>query len=401
MKQSLFVLCLLGSSGAAALAAQDGAKTDSRPDVVETPPPADAAAIDHLILELGSGDFATRERARERLFALGKVALPALRVTLSEARDPEVRWQARRLVRQIESPRGERGLQKTEAHGQDPDDGAEVPDGLRRRRSSAGSPGLDARFEEMFQRLEQDFGVDVPRDRFFGQDFFKDLETRIDTMQRSVPFAWNQVQGTGQGISMEITPERVRVQVKEQNEQGEEDSKVYEAPDLETFRTKYPEVANKYLPRVGGRDLWLDFGGNHGGRGFGPGPGQPLRRHPGLSPVDPQPDAQANPVPPGERLGVYIDAELSADLREFLGMEPGQGLRVTEVVDGELAARLGVANGDILLRINGKPIVGPQSIRVVLGPLDDTDAVELELARRGKVLTLRGTKVAKTTGKLR
>jgi hypothetical protein len=43
-------------------------------------------------------------------------------------------------------------------------------------------------------------------------------------------------------MSMQMGPDGVKVEVKTKNDKGEEETKTYEAPDMETFRAKYPGV---------------------------------------------------------------------------------------------------------------------------------------------------------------
>jgi hypothetical protein len=68
---------------------------------LEESTPAGAAGSKQLVLDLGSKDFATREKAGKRLDAIGEAALPALRPACRSA-DPEVARRALTLVARIE-----------------------------------------------------------------------------------------------------------------------------------------------------------------------------------------------------------------------------------------------------------------------------------------------------------
>src|SRR5688572_20635753 len=63
-----------------------------------------AADVPALIRQLGDADFRAREAATEKLRAIGRPALPALREATA-GDDPEVCSRADALVRQIERPR--------------------------------------------------------------------------------------------------------------------------------------------------------------------------------------------------------------------------------------------------------------------------------------------------------
>ena len=64
----------------------------------ESPSKEDVAA---WIGELGAGDFSQRETAGRKLRAVGETALPALRRAADGSDDPEIRYRAERLVRQV------------------------------------------------------------------------------------------------------------------------------------------------------------------------------------------------------------------------------------------------------------------------------------------------------------
>jgi hypothetical protein len=263
--------------------------------------------------------------------------------------------------------------------------------------------GLDERFDQMFRDLERDFGISVPRGRFFQEDFFKDLQQQLKGMD------WKDFQGEGHAFSMKVGPDGVRVEVKEKDKEGKEKTQVYEAPDMESFRDKYPDVAKKYM-EGGQGGFRLKFGepGNQWFQRFGDpdvftvrpdrGGARQLWRWDGTAPRVLRPmdePAPAEEVPAGERLGVYVAAEISPDLREYLELDEGVGLRVESLMDGSLAEALGIKKGDILISINDRSIKGPSDIRAVLKDLSEKDEVRVELARKGKKTTVKGTKGSK------
>src|SRR5262249_20079410 len=72
--------------------------------------------IANLIRQLGAEEFTTREQAEHALVKIGKPALEALRKTLGNTTDPEVRRRAKAIMEEID-PGGTRReeLEKTRA----------------------------------------------------------------------------------------------------------------------------------------------------------------------------------------------------------------------------------------------------------------------------------------------
>lgn len=68
---------------------------------IATDPPADAAAIEALVAELGDDDFAIRETASRRLAALGLAAADALLTAAETSHDLEISLRARWLVESL------------------------------------------------------------------------------------------------------------------------------------------------------------------------------------------------------------------------------------------------------------------------------------------------------------
>lgn len=339
---------------------------------------AKPAEVGALIRQLGADSYRQRVEAERKLRELGAAAVPALQDATKQD-DVEVQWRARRLLRQIEgdaplSERGESGARGSQ-RDQEPGRRAEPRTGQR-------PPfGDDMRqdFEALFQRLERDFGLDVPRARFFDEDFFRDLQQQMQDGARS----------SSQGMSLQIGPDgSVKVEVQQRNEQGGIETKTYEAPDLETFQREHPGVL-----RQGGLGLGMPFGRTRvfGGDLIGPlqfGFGGP---EVDVVPFGTRPQTGRQPAvaiapeapPAGQRLGVSIRPEVPPDLREYLELPDGVGLMVEGVQEGSLAAALGLARGDIVTRIGTVPIGSPQDVQKALGPIAVGGDVEVHFVRKG------------------
>lgn len=365
-----------------ALAQDAGGAEKARKHAGQASPGAERAerpAIDDLIEQLGAPRWKAREEAERKLVELGDQALEALERAAREHEDPEVRYRAERVVRRIrhgEAAPGRRG-------------------GLRRRGGLAPRPqrslpepdDLSRMFDSMFERLEREFGLDIPRHRFFADPFFEDLESQLRAMRerlRSLQGGgspWS-AKGQGQALQIRIGPDGVRLEVEERDASGKTEKKVYEAPDLESFRRKYPEVAERYLDGSGGPVLRLRFGtgpwngGGSTGRGLiTPAPKVPRVRRLG-SPA---------PAPRGPRLGVYV-SDVPEPVRAFLDLPGDRGLRVEEVEPGSLAERLGIRAGDILLEVAGRPVGTPADVRAALEK--KVDRVEVLVNRKGSEIRL-------------
>jgi hypothetical protein len=313
-------------------------------------------ATSELIEQLGDASYKTRKAAEDKLRELGDAAKSALQKAADEHEDPEVRWRARRLLQG--SGAGDGSLRARRLQ----------PAPLRTR-----EPDLDRMFESMFEQLEQQFGVDIPRRSFFQDEFFRDLQRQMQDAFQGLDrggFA------RGESWQMNVGPDGVRVEVKKKTEDGKTESKVYEAPDLDTFRQKYPEIAERFPGSGHGFTLRLDQ----------PHPWQrePLQMRPWVI----RPDRKAEVVPPetgreGPRLGIMVRESISDDLREFLGLEEGVGLQVDQVVDGSLAEKLGLETGDIVLEVAGRRVGTPADVRSALAEVKAGGKVTVRINRKG------------------
>jgi membrane-associated protease RseP (regulator of RpoE activity) len=89
----------------------------------------------------------------------------------------------------------------------------------------------------------------------------------------------------------------------------------------------------------------------------------------------------------GAGLGLQFQ-EMDADLAEYFGADPEQGLLVTKVKEDGPAEKAGVKSGDILLSIDGKEINEPDDVKDILKEYDEGDIVEVEILRKEETQTL-------------
>jgi len=241
-------------------------------------------------------------------------------------------------------------------------------------------------FESLFEHFERDFGLDVPRARFFEDDFFKDLQEQMKAGR-----------GTSQGTVLQIGPDgKVHVEISERNEKGEEERKVYDAPDMQSFQQQYPDVLKKnglYLGFNGWPRTLRGFNGQ-GWQGFQFEPGQGLQPFGQLwqgGQDDLFTPATPAPAPVGKRLGIVVH-QIPAELREHLDLAADTGLMVESVQEGSLAESLGLQRGDIVVQIESTAIGSSMDVQKALGGIEAGKQVEVKFLRKGKEMTAKATK---------
>ena len=366
---------------------------ESEPAPTPQAPPAIAETktkgVEHWIRDLGSDSFQTRLKAEGALRNLGKEALPALKKAADDESDSEVQWRVRRLVRQIEKGANQGLLERPKKDATEPevteqDQGQVTP---RTRFWRQGLPdSVRDQFESLFEHFERDFGLDVPRARFFEDDFFKDLQEQMKAGR-----------GTSQGTVLQIGPDgKVHVEITERNEKGEEERKVYDAPDMQSFQLQYPDVLKKNGLYLGFNEWPRTLRGfnGQGWQGFQFEPGQGLRPFGQLwqgGQDDLFTPATPAPAPVGKRLGIVVH-QIPAELREHLDLAADTGLMVESVQEGSLAESLGLQRGDIVVQIESTPIGSSMDVQKVLGGIEAGKQVEVKFLRKGKEMTAKATK---------
>ncbi|MFB4393240.1 DegQ family serine endoprotease [Pseudomonas sp. LS_2] len=82
-------------------------------------------------------------------------------------------------------------------------------------------------------------------------------------------------------------------------------------------------------------------------------------------------------------LGVVIQ-EVNKDLAESFGLDKPAGALVAQVLENGPAAKGGLQVGDVILSLNGQPIVMSADLPHLVGGLKDGDKAKLEIIREGK-----------------
>ncbi|HKB16930.1 MAG TPA: PDZ domain-containing protein [Planctomycetota bacterium] len=300
------------------------------------------------IEELGAPDHEVRGRAWESLLDRGTEVLRDLDKAAREAKDPEIRWNARLLAREIrrqEKPR--RNPDRTLPALPAPPRGIDRDGPLRQefdelRRRMGDFDDLHRQMEDLHRRLEEEFRNAPP-----GSVDRRGNSVRVET-------------GADGSVHVEVTETR----------DGERETKTYDAQSWEEFRQNYPEVAEKY--GLGGGGVFRF----HLAPGGGDSPwwnGAPF-----FSTPAPLAGSFAGP-----RLGVHVEEPGEEDSKAA-GAEEGVGLVVRHVEPGSLAEAMKILPGDLLLQIDGKPIHGTETIRRAVGAAKEGSAVSVLAFRPGE-----------------
>ncbi|MFO1370938.1 MAG: DegQ family serine endoprotease [Candidatus Competibacteraceae bacterium] len=87
------------------------------------------------------------------------------------------------------------------------------------------------------------------------------------------------------------------------------------------------------------------------------------------------------------QLGVAVQ-DLTPDLARAFNIPDNQGAVIAQVSPRSAAARAGLREGDVVLRVNDKPMHDASNLRNAIGLLEVGDSVRLEILRDGKPLTV-------------
>jgi len=94
-------------------------------------------------------------------------------------------------------------------------------------------------------------------------------------------------------------------------------------------------------------------------------------------------------------LGIAFDA-VPEWLREYLGFEEaGQGVYVVEVLEGSPAAKAGLKERDIILKVNGNDVGGPAAFQTLMGGTHPNEAFAIEGLRAGRELKVEASLAAR------
>lgn len=408
------------------------------PAAPEPAPKVDDAAIKRLVDDLGSSDFAQRERASRELLALGERARPALEQTMKNSENMEARWRAeqilRRMDREGERPMGQgderlrpRAVPPGAPGGMAPPPGMEDLERLmeeRRKRFFGGfgppsfgdfgpsserfeTPGLRLDAEVFAGMLIQVTLLDRESGRAYRGRTLEDVLARnpeLDELEgmaklkekwaaykvanpslgrsgatRLSPGSGFSFTQSSRGVQITHGPDGVTVRIREKDENGKDTVREVKGATLDEIKEKHPELREQ----LEGFNVGLQMGPIQIFRG---------RSQGGRLPVPPAPP-KAETTPSEEPLvpmifGVRL-VEPEAVLAVHLGLEPGHGALVTQVIPGTQAAQIGLERHDVILAVNGEPVANyRQAVTLLRAAGEKRAPVKLSIIRRGQRTTL-------------
>lgn len=97
------------------------------------------------------------------------------------------------------------------------------------------------------------------------------------------------------------------------------------------------------------------------------------------------------------RIGVQI-TDVSEEVAKALGLPDSKGALVSNIEDGGPAAKAGIRNGDVILRFGDKAIKQMSDLPRIVGAIQPGTKVDVELWRKGKVVTVKTEVAELTTG---
>jgi len=92
---------------------------------------------------------------------------------------------------------------------------------------------------------------------------------------------------------------------------------------------------------------------------------------------------------PAERMYGFVTEDLSPEVARYFGFEKKTGVIVTEITRDGPAERSGLRKGDILVRLDRRSVEGMDDVRSALGKKNASDAMRVDVYRKGKVLSLK------------
>jgi membrane-associated protease RseP (regulator of RpoE activity) len=96
-----------------------------------------------------------------------------------------------------------------------------------------------------------------------------------------------------------------------------------------------------------------------------------------------QPEANPAPAAPTAFLGI-VSNDVPDMLADHLGLKPGEGVIVRSLVPDGPAAKAGIAENDVILKVSGKPVGSPKDITAEVTSHKPGDAVSVDLIHQGK-----------------
>ena len=188
---------------------------------------------------------------------------------------------------------------------------------------------------------------------------------------------------SGQQDPVPPAPDRkVRIEiVSTENGETKRITKEFDASDDAQVEQALREMGVLKHMRIGPgeRDITIDI------RGFGAEEDGMARLR--LAPAPPAPPSPpAPPAAPQEPMAYLGVSTRGLEQDEQAKAKGKQGAVVMEVMDGSPAAALGLKEGDIIVKVGGQAVDGPQRLSELVRAMKPGDAVKVEWLRDGKAM---------------
>ncbi|MEZ5988052.1 MAG: hypothetical protein R3F30_02795 [Planctomycetota bacterium] len=380
---------------------QDTGKTTTR---------ADEDRIQELVDKLGAPDFAVRRKAAAELEGMGLSARKALEKCASDSDDPEQRWQARRILRRLDGGGAKLERMEGKDDAQDgptsgglrpwtPHRGGDIQVQGRGTRIQIGPDGVEVEVET------QDEGKkDVKRFKA------KDLETLLkEHPELKGKVGTFEMPGFGQGFR--IGPRGFDFRFGPGMPGGEQFEQEMDRfrQEMERFQDQmrgWSQGARKdgtwVLPpmrpfdvdRVPAKGLEQEIGRLQQRIAELQARLEAERAKVGKDAVGKDAEAKAHeheaqgggltPVEQPRKLGIYVGEGDTAAVGRFLGLPEGVGLWVQGTVEGSLAQKLGLAEGDLLVKLGDHWLKSAADVAAALADLDEGQEVVAVFWRKGE-----------------
>ena len=407
-------------------------------------PKADEATLQRLVADLGSPDFTRREQASRELLALGEAARPALEQAMKSSDNMEARWRAEQILRRLDRE-GERPMGQ-DVEPLEPRSGPETAGpGVPPMPPPRGFDDIERMMEEARRRFLNGFGPRAFGPRAFGDfgpsserleapglyldaEVFAGLLVQVTVLDREEArtyrgrsledilehnpqleqhpgiavlkekwSAWKQAHpdvvrdGFGpmprsgfsissrRGVQVVQDDEGVTVRIRETDDTGKETVREVKGATLDEIKEQHPELREK----LDGFGVHVELGpvqvftGRSGDRRL------PVPVAPRKTQVTPTDEVDASPV-----FGVRI-LPPEPVLALHLGLEPGHGALVTQVLPDTQAAALGLERYDVIVSVNGESVTDhAQALRLLRAAAEADGPLKLDVIRRGVHTTL-------------
>lgn len=342
--------------------AQNQGGVESRPgnDLIKT-----------QIKNLDNDSFELRTKAMEDLRASGDAARVELEAAM-KSKSLEVRTRAETLLRELDAQKQPAVRKQTGVKPVAPDDERRQTVQVRGPVPSREDFGDQKAYVEALRKWMNEQMAKDSRFQRFGLPDDKDMDQDVQVIMPDVVTSGRTSMSVttenGETRTFRSGPDGVTLKVQRRNEAGEPVVESWSAKDVDEFKTKHPEVWEKYHPTDRGSALTWSV---RGGRAFPQVPATPAT--PFIDPNQPKPGVITSPVP------AVLDKQLKLK---------GEGVVIDTVYPDSLAARMGMQELDVLLQLDGQVIHDRDDILRLLARKTPQATATARIVREGAVMEL-------------